>query len=325
MTCAATRAGSASPTPPSQAPRRWTRSRSSDAGRPPSSRLLRGRPAGEQAEGLGGPRAWLGGIGDDHQAGVGADLQPVEAELQLAHDRVVEPLDALGVQPDVVGGPEPAELLAPVASSPTRSAARGRAGCGRPRSAGSPRSPWPRGPSRRRSPRASGSRNMKRAQLPVAGACRRRRGTARGPSWLAPSASRRPFSAKAAAAVIESSIHCTLADGPCAWPRRRRPRGGRPAGVREVEQMRAFRLVEPQRVGQRVQDAVGGAAEIAALHPVVVVDAEPGERRDLLTAQSRAPDAVRRRSRPASCGRDPRAPGGEEVADLAPGSIVREG
>src|SRR3954454_5930423 len=74
--------------------------------------LFRRRPARKQTERLCRPRAGLGGVGDDHQAGVGADLQPVEAELELADDRMVEALDALAAQAHVVRGPEPAELLA---------------------------------------------------------------------------------------------------------------------------------------------------------------------------------------------------------------------
>src|SRR4029079_9333732 len=59
--------------------------------------FFRRRPAGEQAECLRGPRAGLGGVSADDEAGFGADLEPVEAELELAHDLVDEPLDALGV------------------------------------------------------------------------------------------------------------------------------------------------------------------------------------------------------------------------------------
>ena len=89
------------------------------------------------------------------------------------------------------------------------------------------------------------------------------------------------------------------------------------ARTREVEQMRSFGLIETQRMGQRIQDAVGGAAEVPTLQAVVIVDAEPRERRDLL-AQPR--DATRPEHREARVLRsDPRAPGREEVADLALG------
>src|SRR3954447_10953379 len=75
-------------------------------------RRRRPAPARQQTARLRRLRARLGGVGDDPAPGVGEDLEPVEAELELAHDRVVEPLDALRVQPDVVRGPQPAELVA---------------------------------------------------------------------------------------------------------------------------------------------------------------------------------------------------------------------
>ena len=82
--------------------------------------------------------------------------------------------------------------------------------------------------------------------------------------------------------------------------------------------MRALGLVELEGVRERVQHAVGGAAEVAALQAVVVVDAQPGERGDLLAAQPG--HAARSEDREADVLRsDPRAPGREEVADLAPG------
>ena len=49
--------------------------------------------------------------------------------------------------------------------------------------------------------------------------------------------------------------------------------------------MRAFRLVQTQRIRQRVEDGLGSAAEVAPLETVVVLDAETGEGRDLLAAQ----------------------------------------
>ena len=44
--------------------------------------------------------------------GSGRKLDPVVAQLQIADDRVVEPLDALVVETDVVHSPVAAELLA---------------------------------------------------------------------------------------------------------------------------------------------------------------------------------------------------------------------
>ena len=46
-------------------------------------------------------------------------------------------------------------------------------------------------------------------------------------------------------------------------------------------------LVEPQRLGQGVEDALRGAGEAAAFHADVVVDRDAGEHRHLLAAQSR--------------------------------------
>ena len=75
-------------------------------------------------------------------------------------------------------------------------------------------------------------------------------------------------------------------------------RGDRAGGAGEVEQVGALGVVEPQRVGERLQDAVGGAGGVAAFEALVVLDADAGERGDLLAAEPRhAPLAVRRQSR----------------------------
>ena len=47
-------------------------------------------------------------------------------------------------------------------------------------------------------------------------------------------------------------------------------------------------VLEPQRVGERVKDSVGGAGGVAALHALVVLDAHAGQRGDLLAPQPRA-------------------------------------
>jgi hypothetical protein len=87
------------------------------------------------------------------------------------------------------------------------------------------------------------------------------------------------------------------------------------AGAGEVEEVRAFCLVQTQRIRERVEDGFGGAAEVSAFEPVVVLDAEPGERRDLFAAQPRYA-ALAERPDPDVLRRDPCTPGGEEVADL---------
>ena len=98
----------------------------------------------------------------------------------------------------------------------------------------------------------------------------------------------------------------------------RRPLGvGGPGEVREVV---ALRLVELERVGDRLEDAVRDAARVAPLEPRVVLDADPGEQRDLL-----APEAATRRWRP-NVGSPTRsgvsfgAAGGEELSDLGLGA-----
>jgi len=71
-----------------------------------------------------------------------------------------------------------------------------------------------------------------------------------------------------------------------------------------------------QGPGEGVEDTLGGTAEIAPLHPVVVVDADAGERCYLLAAQpGHAARAIRLKTD--VLGLDPRSPRGEEVADLA--------
>src|SRR3954453_10659594 len=70
--------------------------------------------------------------------------------------------------------------------------------------------------------------------------------------------------------------------------------GGAPAalsgrgdgGASEVEEMGALGVVEPQRIGERVEDAVGGAGRVAALEALVVLGAHPRQRGNLLAAQS---------------------------------------
>ena len=79
------------------------------------------------------------------------------------------------------------------------------------------------------------------------------------------------------------------------------PFGGDGAGgASEIEEVGALCVVEPQRVRERGEDAVGGAGGVAALQALVVLDAHPGQRRHLLTAQARhLTPAVVRAAQPA--------------------------
>ena len=74
-------------------------------------------------------------------------------------------------------------------------------------------------------------------------------------------------------------------------------------------------LVELQRPGQGVEHAAGDSVHVSALEADVVGDAHAGEDGDLLAAESgHAPRAVRVQAH--LLGREPRAAGGEELADL---------
>jgi hypothetical protein len=79
--------------------------------------------------------------------------------------------------------------------------------------------------------------------------------------------------------------------------------------------MRAFRVVEPKRICESVEDGLGGAAEVSAFEPVLVLDAETGERRHLFAAQPRHA-TLTERLQAGLFRRDPRSPGCEEIADF---------
>jgi hypothetical protein len=61
-------------------------------------------------------------------------------------------------------------------------------------------------------------------------------------------------------------------------------------GAGEVEQVRAFRVVELQRARQRVEDAVGGPGQVAALQARVVGDVTPAS---TATSSRRSPGTRR--------------------------------
>lgn len=127
----------------------------------------------------------------------------------------------------------------------------------------------------------------------------------------------------AAAPVRASSSCCT--DGPDAVlggsaARRRRDRL---RGAGEVEQVRALGVIEMQCPGERVENAVGGAGEVAALQPRVVRNAHAGQDRDLLaTKAGHAAGAVVGQADVG--GLELGSPGSQEVADLAAGVHRRD-
>ena len=78
-----------------------------------------------------------------------------------------------------------------------------------------------------------------------------------------------------------------------------------------------------KRAGDAVEDGVGGAGQVSSLHADVVVDAHPGEQRDLFAPQALHPAvAAAVGGQPGLGGRDALAPREEELADL--GSVIHE-
>jgi hypothetical protein len=74
--------------------------------------VLGRRPGGEQGEGVGGGRSWLGGVDGHGQAGFGSEVEAFVGEGKVADDVVVEVFGAGTVGADVLGAPAAAELLA---------------------------------------------------------------------------------------------------------------------------------------------------------------------------------------------------------------------
>ena len=127
--------------------------------------------------------------------------------------------------------------------------------------------------------------------------------------------SRRPFRTSAAAPVIAVEHPLDARPDRCFGPAPTRPPWRRLCRAGEVEEVRALGVVELERAGQRLQHALGDAADVAALQAGVVRDADAGQDGDLLAAQpgnAATPVGVQ----PRLLGRDPGAAGGEELADL---------
>ncbi len=89
-------------------------------------------------------------------------------------------------------------------------------------------------------------------------------------------------------------------------------------GAREVEQVRALRLVELKRAHQGFEHALRDAGEVPAFQPRVVVDADAGEQSNLLAAETGDAAMLPIRLQPGLVRRDLGAPRRQELADLAP-------
>jgi hypothetical protein len=86
----------------------------------------------------------------------------------------------------------------------------------------------------------------------------------------------------------------------------------------EVKEVRALGLIELKRTSKRLQDALRRAGRVAALKAAVIVDANPGEERDLLPAEARNPPVVAVSRQARLLERDLGSPGGQKLADLVP-------
>ena len=78
----------------------------------------------------------------------------------------------------------------------------------------------------------------------------------------------------------------------------------------------ALGVIEPQRVGERREDALGHPGETAALHPDVIVDRHARQHRDLLTSQSGDSAIASVCREPGFRRGDPSPPGAQELPDL---------
>ena len=82
--------------------------------------------------------------------------------------------------------------------------------------------------------------------------------------------------------------------------------------------MGAFGFVELKGAGDRFQDAVGDAGEVAAFEAGVVVDAHAGEHGDFLATQPRHTAAAVVDGQADLLWCDPGPPGGQELANVVP-------
>jgi hypothetical protein len=82
--------------------------------------------------------------------------------------------------------------------------------------------------------------------------------------------------------------------------------------------VRPLGLVQLEGAGERFEDALRDAVEDSSLEADVVIDAHPGEQRDLLSTKAENATLVAVGGQAGLIRGDPRAPGRQEVAHLAP-------
>ena len=127
----------------------------------------------------------------------------------------------------------------------------------------------------------------------------------------------RPLRTNAGAPVIASSMRCTLGRTRCGAGRRR------VRGVVCVARARSKRWARSASSSCSARASASSTVSetplsVAALEARVVVDADPGEQRDLLAAEPRHAPRAAVRAQPRLLRRDLRAPGGQELANLVP-------
>ncbi len=228
---------------------------------------------------------------------VGGDVHAVEAEAEVANDWVVEVLDGGGVNARC-GLPSACGTGRSGWSSPTRSESlvvRVRPAAARRISAVSRAAL----PSRGRSVCARGSRKMKRASSTGRVGAATARRTARVPSGVGGEDVETIVAHIGGGAGDRRRASTEYPAGSAAWRRRRRGRAaGRLRRAGEVKEVRALGVVELQRPGQRLQHALGDAAQVAAFESRVVRGADAGQEGDLFAAQPRNPAGHRRSAGP---------------------------
>lgn len=87
-------------------------------------------------------------------------------------------------------------------------------------------------------------------------------------------------------------------------------------GAGQVEEMGALDVVEEQRPRDGVEDALGRAADVAALEAGVVVEADSGELGDFLAPQARDPALAAEVVDAGLCGCHVRTPCDEELPNV---------
>ena len=243
-----------------------------------------GCPAREHLQAVGCRGVCGCGVDEQGQAGVGGKLHGLEVEVEGADDGMVDAFAAGPVEADIVGGPPAAELLAAsgqLADQLDELFVVGVAACLGSEHGGDVISgALPVGEEL-----ACGGIEVDEAGI-VCGPARvgedrgvEGAGEAVGGEHVVPGVA---HPGRSVGDGIEDLLDSVRDAGRLPAPL---PRRGGMSSARQVEQVGALGLVQLQRAGDSVEDGIGGAGQVPAFHADVVVDAYPGEQRDLLAPQ----------------------------------------